>query len=51
MDRLPEPHLILDKVDPWWVASNYVFGVLFVLFGHLLVGCLTLDNEMARDIG
>ena len=39
-DRLPETQLILDKVNPWWVASNYLFGVLFLLFGHALVGYL-----------
>ena len=40
LDQLPEPHLILEKVNPWWVASNYVFGVLFLLFGHVLIGYL-----------
>lgn len=37
LDRLPEPHFILDKLDPWWVAGNFVFGVLFIPFGHAVV--------------
>jgi hypothetical protein len=37
LDRLPGPHFILDKFNPWWVASNYTFGVLFILFGHAVI--------------
>ncbi len=37
LDRLPEPHFILDKLDPWWVAGNYVFGVLFIPCGYVVV--------------
>ena len=37
LDRLPEPHYLLDKLNPWWVAGNYASGVLFVPFGHAVV--------------
>jgi hypothetical protein len=37
LDRLPEQHFLLDKITPWWVAGNYAFGVLFILFGQLIV--------------
>ena len=37
LDRLPEPHFILDKLNPWWAAGNYAFGVLFIPFGHAVV--------------
>jgi hypothetical protein len=37
LDRLPQPELILDKLDPRWVAANYAFGVLFVFVGHGVV--------------
>jgi len=40
LDRLPEPPFLLDKLNSWWVASNYVFGLLFIPFGHLMVGFL-----------
>jgi|GEM_PF-1016981 len=38
LDRLPEPHFILDKVDPWWVAGNLLFGALFLIFGQVVIG-------------
>lgn len=41
LDRLPEPHFILDKLPPWWVAGNYAFGVLFIPFGHAVVRFLS----------
>ncbi len=37
LDRLPEPHFILEKVDPWWVVANYAFGVLFLPFGYAAI--------------
>jgi hypothetical protein len=37
LDRLPEPHFILEKVDPWWVVANYAFGVLFIPFGYAAI--------------
>jgi hypothetical protein len=37
LDRLPEQHLILDKLNPWWVAANYAFGVLFIPVGQIVV--------------
>jgi hypothetical protein len=37
LDRLPQPHFILDKLNPWWAASNYAFGVLFILFGYAII--------------
>ena len=37
LDRLPEPHFILDKVDPWWVVANYAFGVLFIPVGYAAI--------------
>jgi hypothetical protein len=40
LDRLPEPHFILDKLNLWWAAGNYAFGVLFILFGQAVVGFL-----------
>ena len=40
LDRLPEPHFILDKLNPWWVGGNYVFGLLFIFFGHAVIGFL-----------
>ncbi len=40
LDRLAEPHRILDKLDPWWAAGNYAFGVLFVVFGQAASGFL-----------
>ncbi len=40
LERLPEPHFILDKVNPWWVGANYAFGVLFIPFGHAVIGFL-----------
>jgi hypothetical protein len=40
LDRLPEPHFILDKLNLWWVAGNYAFGVLFIPFGQAVVGFL-----------
>jgi hypothetical protein len=27
---------ILDKLDPWWIAGNYAFGILFVPIGYLV---------------
>jgi len=40
LDWLPEQHLILDKLNYWWVASNYAFGVLFIPFGQAVVRLL-----------
>ena len=40
LDRLPAPVLIFDQLNPWWVASNYAFGLLFIPFGHRLVRLL-----------
>jgi hypothetical protein len=40
LDRLPERPLLLEKLNPWWVAVNYAFGVLFVPFGHLVIRAL-----------
>ena len=40
LDWLPEEHLILDKLNPWWVAANYAFGVLFIPFGHIVIRLL-----------
>ncbi len=37
MDWAPEPHFILDKLSPAYVAGNYAFGVLFIVFGHAIV--------------
>ena len=37
LDRLPEQHFIFDKLDPWWAAGNYAFGVLFIPFGHAVI--------------
>lgn len=37
LDRLPEQHFILDKLNAWWVAGNYAFGVLFIPFGHVVI--------------
>jgi hypothetical protein len=37
LDWLPQPHFILDKLNPWWIAANYAFGILFVVFGHVLI--------------
>ena len=34
LDRLPEPQVIFDKLDPSWAVCNLVFGVLFIPFGH-----------------
>jgi hypothetical protein len=45
LDRLPEQHFILDKLNPWAVAVNYAFGVLFILFGHMVV------RFLARQFG
>ncbi len=45
LDRLSEPHFILDKLNPWWVAGNYAFGVLFIPFGHAVVGFLAKRFE------
>ena len=36
LDRLPEPHFILDKLDPWWVVANIVFGVAFIPAGVVI---------------
>lgn len=40
MDRLPEPHFILNKVNPAWVVGNIVFGLLFIPAGQLIVKVL-----------
>jgi hypothetical protein len=40
LDRLPEQHFIFDKLNPSWVVANYVFGVLFIFFGHVIVRIL-----------
>jgi len=40
LDWRPGQHFILDELNPWWVAGNYAFGVLFVAFGHVVVGFL-----------
>jgi len=37
LDRLPQSQLVLDKVDPFWVAANFIFGVLFVPFGYVVI--------------
>jgi hypothetical protein len=37
LDWLPDQHSIFDKLNPWWVAANYGFGVLFIPFGHAVV--------------
>ncbi len=37
MDWAPEPHFILDKLDPWYVGGNYAVGVLIIVFGHAIV--------------
>ncbi len=40
-DRLTEGRVhILDKIDPWWIVGNYVFGVLFVPLGYFVAGFL-----------
>ncbi|MFT3881993.1 MAG: hypothetical protein QM703_20350 [Gemmatales bacterium] len=31
---------ILDKLDPWWVIGNYLFGLLFVPLGYYLARVL-----------
>lgn len=45
VDRLPQQHFILDKLNPWWVGANYAFGLLFIPFGHILV------RVLARQFG
>lgn len=40
LDRLPEQHFILDKLNPWWVAGNVAFGALFIPFGQAIVAFL-----------
>ncbi len=45
MDLLPQRHFIVDKLNPWWVASNYAFGLLFIPFGHIIV------RFLARQFG
>lgn len=40
LNQLPEPHSIFDKLNPWWTAANYVFGALFIPFGHAIIGFL-----------
>jgi hypothetical protein len=40
LDWLPEEHFILDKLNPWWVASNYAFGVVFIPFGQAIIRLL-----------
>jgi hypothetical protein len=40
LDRLPEPHFILDEVNPWWVVGNIAFGVLFVPGGVMIARAL-----------
>ena len=37
LDRLPQPHFILEKLNPLWVAGNYAFGVFFIPFGFAVV--------------
>lgn len=37
LDWLPEAQLVFTKLNPWWVASNYAFGVLFLVFGPAMV--------------
>jgi hypothetical protein len=37
LDQLHAQELILDKLNPAWVAANYAFGLLFILFGHLVI--------------
>ena len=37
LDRFSESTLVLDELDPWWVFSNFVFGVLFIPFGQILI--------------
>lgn len=48
LDRLPEPHFILDMLNPWWVTANYAFGVLFIPFGHAVVRFLA-KRFQSRD--
>lgn len=31
---------ILDKLDPWWVIGNYLFGLVFVPLGYYLASVL-----------
>jgi hypothetical protein len=31
---------VVDLLNPWWVAGNYAFGVLFALLGYLVAGVL-----------
>jgi hypothetical protein len=31
---------IFDKLDPWWIVGNYVFGVLFVPVGYFIARLL-----------
>jgi hypothetical protein len=40
LDWLPEPHSILDKLDPWWVVANVAFGLLFVPGGVVIARAL-----------
>jgi hypothetical protein len=40
LDQLPESHSISDKLNTWWLAGNYAFGLLFIPFGQVVVGFL-----------
>ena len=46
LDQLPEAHSIFDKLNPWWTAANYVFGVLFIPFGHAIIAFLARRFHM-----
>ena len=39
---------ILDKLDPWWIMTNYAFGILFVPLGYLLAGVLAKRCQRHR---
>jgi hypothetical protein len=39
---------LLDQIDPWWIAINYAFGVLFVPMGYLLARALASRCKSRR---
>jgi hypothetical protein len=45
LDFLPQQRFILDKLNPWWVGSNYAFGLAFIVFGHVVI------RFLARQFG
>lgn len=45
LDRLPEPQMILDKLNTLWVVFNVLFGLLLIPAGHAVVGVLAKRYE------